>query len=176
MPAGSRPCWDSRIMTSRQPTRWGPCSRASTSHGSPAGQERLAYTLGGRIMAAASCGRCGRRPARLPLWPAPAHPRLRTEPLATRLGLDGFFETSAKEGWQVTDLAQAIRDGIAWDALPMVSSSVLFDEIKRFLLGEKQEGRLLATADDLFRIYRQAHPDKAIGSDLLANFEACIGR
>ncbi len=26
----------------------------------------------------------------------------------------------------------------------MVSSSVLFDEIKRFLLGEKQEGRLLA--------------------------------
>jgi hypothetical protein len=29
----------------------GPCSRASTSQGSPAGQERLAYTLGGRILA-----------------------------------------------------------------------------------------------------------------------------
>src|ERR1041384_7918466 len=38
-------------MPSRQPTRWGPCSRPSRSQGSPAGQERLAYTLGGRILA-----------------------------------------------------------------------------------------------------------------------------
>jgi hypothetical protein len=41
---------------------------------------------GGRILTAASCGRCGRRPARLPLCPVLAHPGLRTEPLATRLG------------------------------------------------------------------------------------------
>ena len=56
------------------------------------------------------------------------------------LGLDGFFETSAKEGWQVAELAAAIRDGIDWDALPMISSSILFDSIKQFLLEEKRHG------------------------------------
>jgi hypothetical protein len=56
-------------ITRRQPTRWGPCSARSRSQGSWAGQEGLAYTLGGRILQAASSGRwcCGRlqRPARL---------------------------------------------------------------------------------------------------------------
>src|SRR5215218_8136839 len=50
------PCWESRIMTRRQPTRWGPCSRCNRSQGSSAGQAQLAYTLGGRILAAASSG------------------------------------------------------------------------------------------------------------------------
>ena len=71
------------------------------------------------------------------------------------LGLDGFFETSAKEGWQVAELMQAIRDGIDWDALPMVSSSALFDSIKQFLLEEKEQGRVLSTADDLFRGFQR---------------------
>ena len=92
------------------------------------------------------------------------------------LGLDGFFETSAKEGWQVTELSQAIRDGIDWDALPMISSSVLFDSIKQFLIEEKQQGRLLCTVDDLFRGFRRAHPDPAEDGALRASFETCIGR
>ncbi len=61
------------------------------------------------------------------------------------LGLDGFFETSAKEGWQIAELSQAVRDAIVWDALPMVSSSTLFGSIKDFLLEEKERGRLLST-------------------------------
>ncbi len=92
------------------------------------------------------------------------------------LGLDGFFETSAKEGWQITELAAAIRDGIIWDALPMVSSSALFDSIKQFLLEEKQRGRLLSTADDLFHSFRRTHPDNSSHGGLRASFESCIGR
>ena len=92
------------------------------------------------------------------------------------LGLDGFFETSAKEGWQVAELSEAIRDGIAWDALPVVSSSTQFDSIKRFLLEEKQQGRLLCTVDDLFHGFRRAHPDQADDGRLRASFETCIGR
>ncbi|HEY1625368.1 MAG TPA: TIR domain-containing protein [Streptosporangiaceae bacterium] len=92
------------------------------------------------------------------------------------LGLDGFFETSAKEGWQITHLAQAIRDGIAWDALPTISSSVLFESIKQFLLEEKQQGRLLATVDDLFRGFRRVHTDEASDSGLRPSFETCVGR
>jgi len=82
------------------------------------------------------------------------------------LGLDGFFETSAKEDWQVTDLAQAIRAGIDWNALPMVSSNVLFDSIRQFLLEEKQQGRLLSTTDDLFRAFQRAQSAVVGGAEL----------
>src|SRR6266542_3750420 len=89
MVAADQPCWDSRIMTRRQPIRCGPCSNPSRSHGSPAGQERLAYTLGGRILAqprevvvvASSNG-----PRGYFLSGPPLISGLRTEPLASRLG------------------------------------------------------------------------------------------
>ena len=100
----------------------------------------------------------------------------RLQAMVEDLGFDGFFETSAKEGWQVTDLAQAIRAGIDWNALPMVSSNVLFDSIKQFLLEEKQQGRLLSTIDDLFRAFQRAQSAVVGGAELRDGFEACIGR
>ena len=102
--------------------------------------------------------------------------RDRVQAMLDDLGLDGFFETSAKEGWRVADLVQAVRDGIVWDALPMVSSSVLFSSIKEFLLEEKEHGRLLSTVDDLFRGFQRAQPDAAGDANLRASFETCIGR
>jgi WD40 repeat protein len=92
------------------------------------------------------------------------------------LGLDGFFETSAKEGWRVADLTAAIRDGIDWEALPTISSSALFDSIKQFLIEEKQQGRLLCTVDDLFRGFCRAHPGEAGEGGLRVSFETCVGR
>ena len=100
----------------------------------------------------------------------------RVRAMVDDLGLDGFVETSAKEGWHVADLTEAIRDGIDWNALPMISSSTLFDSIKQFLLEEKQQGRLLCTIDDLFRGFRRAYPDQADDDRLRASFETCIGR
>jgi hypothetical protein len=102
--------------------------------------------------------------------------RERVQAMLDDLGLDGFFETSAKEGWQVAELAQAVREGIVWDALPMVSSSVLFSSIKEFLLEEKEQGRLLCTVDDLFRSFQRTQQDTASDPDLRASFETCIGR
>ena len=102
--------------------------------------------------------------------------RERIQAMIDDLGLDGFFETSAKEDWQVTELADAIREGIAWDSLPIVSSSALFDSIKRFLLEEKQQGRVLSTADDLFRSFQRRQPGGASHDKLRASFDSCIGR
>ena len=84
------------------------------------------------------------------------------------LGLDGFFETSAKEDWRISELSQGIRDGIDWGALPVISSSALFDDIKQFLMSQKQLGRLLSTADELFRGFGG-------GEENRAGFETCIG-
>ena len=92
----------------------------------------------------------------------------RVRALLSELDLDGYFETSAKEDWRIGDLHQAVRDGIDWDALPVISSSTLFDDIKLFLSRQKELGRLLATVDELFRTY---------GGDerTRASFETCIG-
>ena len=86
--------------------------------------------------------------------------RERIQAVIDDLGLDGFFETSAKEGWQITELADAVRNSIAWDALPMVSSSAFFDSIKQFMLEEKQQGRVLSTVDDLFHGFVRTRPNK----------------
>jgi hypothetical protein len=102
--------------------------------------------------------------------------RSRIQAVVDDLCLDGFFETSAKEGWQVTELADAIRSGIAWEALPMVSSSALFDSIKHFLLEEKQQGRLLSTVNDLFHGFRRMRTDNPSLGELRASFDSCIGR
>ena len=102
--------------------------------------------------------------------------RERVEAMVDELTLDGFFETSAKEGWQIIELKDAIKGAIAWNELPMVSSSALFDSIKQFLLEEKAQRRVLCTIDDLFHGFLRTHPGDVDQDTLQASFETCIGR
>lgn len=92
------------------------------------------------------------------------------------LGFDGYFETSAKEGWQISELAEAIRNAIDWKALPSVSSTKLFQQIKNFLISEKEAGRLLSTVDDLYRAFLQSENAPSETESLRSQFEICIGR
>jgi GTPase SAR1 family protein len=96
------------------------------------------------------------------------------EELKREWGFDDFFETSAKEGRKILELSDAIRSGIAWDALPSVSSPKLFETLKDFLLEEKKSGRILAETDDLFRAFQRAHPDLVGDSDLRGKFDVCV--
>jgi GTPase SAR1 family protein len=100
----------------------------------------------------------------------------RVQAMVDDLGLDGFFETSAKEGWQIIQLTDAIKGAIDWDVLPMVSSSALFDSIKQFLLEEKEQGRVLCTADDLFHGFLRTNPGAGDHETLRDSFETCVGR
>lgn len=102
--------------------------------------------------------------------------RDRIEATVRELGFNGYFETSAKEGLQIPELIKAIHEGIAWDGLPSVSSNQLFQTIKEFLIAEKEAGRLLSTADDLYRSFQQTHSDLTNDKELRAKFDTCIGR
>ncbi len=103
--------------------------------------------------------------------------RERLEALLKEFGFDEYFETSAKEGWAIKELQQAIEGGIPWEALPEVSSSVLFSDIKAFLLEVKQTGRLLAGAGQLYDEFARAHPDEVVKEPhLREQFDTCIGR
>jgi hypothetical protein len=100
----------------------------------------------------------------------------RIEALKQSLGFDDYFETSAKEGWGVGELARAVRAAVAWDTLPTVSSNELFQTIKSFLVSEKETGRLLSTADDLYRAFLRSAAAPPEDADLRAQFDTCVGR
>ena len=102
--------------------------------------------------------------------------RDRINELLKELQFDGYFETSAKEGWGIAELKQAILAAIPWQQLPQVSSTRLFQHIKDFLLAEKEEGRLQPTSEDLYHAFLRSKDAPKNVADLRAQFETCIGR
>ncbi|MBI5499335.1 MAG: TIR domain-containing protein [Deltaproteobacteria bacterium] len=97
----------------------------------------------------------------------------RIDTLRREMGFDGYFETSAKEGWGIPELHAAIRAAVNWDKLPRVTSDELFQTIKQVLMDQKGAGRVLSTADELFHAFRDAH----LGfdhADLRAAFDTCL--
>jgi class 3 adenylate cyclase/GTPase SAR1 family protein len=100
----------------------------------------------------------------------------RLQALLKESGFDGYFKTSAKEGWQIKDLRAAIEQAIPWEDLPEVSSSQLFADIKSFLLDVKKTGRLLSTVNQLYDDFLCQHPNTAKVANLRDQFETCIGR
>jgi WD40 repeat protein len=102
--------------------------------------------------------------------------RERINALVQEFGFDGYFETSARERWNITTLAQAIREAINWDVLPKVSSTELFQQIKAFLITEKEAGRLLSSTEDLYRTFLKSVNAPEETENLPAQFETCIGR
>lgn len=93
----------------------------------------------------------------------------RIKAFCAEFGFDGYFETSAKEGWNIGELREAIKQAIPWPYLPVVSSEKLFADIKGFLLQVKESGRLLASA-------LQLHGELGQAKATRAEFETCIGR
>src|SRR5262249_33219106 len=95
--------------------------------------------------------------------------KARIEAFCAEFGFDAYFETSAKEGWKITHLRDAIKSAIPWQYLPVVSSERLFADIKAFLLQVKESGRLLAAVSQL-------HDEFGRNNATQAEFETCIGR
>jgi GTPase SAR1 family protein len=87
---------------------------------------------------------------------------------------DAYFETSAKEGWKIAELIDAIQESIDWEVLPKVSSTALFQTIKKFLVDVKVAGRHLSTINDLYYAFCQAYPSHTNSSALRAIFDTCI--
>lgn len=102
----------------------------------------------------------------------------RIQSLIQQLGFEGFFETSAKTGMGVKELTTIIKGAIDWNALPRVSSTILFQGMREFLLKEKSEKHLLSTTDDLYRMFLKFLDTGVLNGieELYTQFEICIGR
>ena len=107
-------------------------------------------------------------------------PAISDERLQQALAEYGFalhLRTSAREGWGVAELFDAIISRIDWDRMPKVSSTGLFDSIKAFLVAERDRGRLLATASDLAADYAKTQADEGgRPMELRDEFDTCVGR
>ncbi len=97
----------------------------------------------------------------------------RIDEVLRRYGFDGFFQVSARRGDGIDDLKTAIREAIAWDSLPRVSSTELFEATKDFLVDQKKKDRLIATEADLLDRFRDTKKGKEATRDV---FSACLGR
>ena len=97
----------------------------------------------------------------------------RVRALQGELGFSAFFETSAREGWNIARLSDALLKAIDWELMPKVSSSELFQSIRSFLLGQKEKGRSLISVDDLYRTFLkdQVPPRPA---EIRDEFETCV--
>lgn len=94
----------------------------------------------------------------------------RIDELIQKLGFDGYFETSAREGTNIATLVTAIKKTIDWEQLPKVTSTELFQHIKAFLVAEKQAGQLLSTEDNLYRGFLRTWQPQGRIEDLHAEF------
>lgn len=99
----------------------------------------------------------------------------RINALVAEKGFDGYFETSAKQGWNIEALKAAMLQAIDWDALPKVTSTALFHQTKQFIISEKEAGRVLCTGDDLFLRFQQSHVNHP-ECERQSQFETCISR
>jgi small GTP-binding protein len=97
------------------------------------------------------------------------------EALCRERGFDGYFETSAREGWGIQELLDAIRGAIDVGSLPTVTSTVLFQHIKSFLIEQKNAGLLLASVSDLYQDFQEREVSAHDAADVRAEFEICIG-
>ncbi len=100
----------------------------------------------------------------------------RVRGLMHELKFDQFFPTSAREHIGIAELDSAIHRVIDWEALPRVSSTTLFQRIKRYLNDMRDEDQLLFTVDqlyDTFVINQDLTESEQV--DLRAQFETCIG-
>lgn len=99
----------------------------------------------------------------------------RIKSLMSELGFDRYFETSAREGKNIVELIDAIKQEIDWTALPKVSSTDLYQCIKDFLLSEKEAGRVLSSVEDLYHTFLKSFEWYSETEHLYSQFETCIG-
>ncbi|MBZ0293997.1 MAG: TIR domain-containing protein [Anaerolineae bacterium] len=101
--------------------------------------------------------------------------RDRIELLLEKLGFNGYYATSARDGYNIPELASAIRNAIPWDQLPKVNSTRLFQRIKNYLTGVRDDNHLLHTIDQLYDTFA-FHNEDIVDQypDLRIQFETCI--
>jgi GTPase SAR1 family protein len=82
----------------------------------------------------------------------------RIQQVMSDFALDGYCETSAKEGTNTDLLRSRVLAAIDWERIPQIASTALFAEVKQFIVDQKSSGNLLTPLDELSRAFQVAAP------------------
>lgn len=85
------------------------------------------------------------------------------------------FETSAKEGWGIAELRDAVDRLIDWDRLPKVTSTRLFHDIRSFVIAAREKAQRLVTVPALCEAFLAGQPGLH-AVDVRSQFATCVGR
>jgi GTPase SAR1 family protein len=96
----------------------------------------------------------------------------RIKQIVASFELDGYFQTSAKEGTDMDVLRTRLLAAIDWERIPEVTSTDLFAAVKQFVVAERTSGGLLTPLDELRRRFQATMPDSL---DWLADEEQLSG-
>lgn len=101
-----------------------------------------------------------------------------SQDLQEKLGFDGMFVTSAREGLGISELKMAILESIDWGKLPEVSSTIFVQDIREFLMSRREAGQRFCDEDELYNAFLNIRTKTVnlLSGDPRAQFEACIGR
>ncbi len=96
----------------------------------------------------------------------------RLSELKDELGFDAVFQTSASTLREIPELADAIRAAIAWEEMPSVVRTDLFEKMQGFLKAMKVEGDVLEEEEKLFRRYGDGLGER----EKFPQFQTCVDR
>jgi WD40 repeat protein/GTPase SAR1 family protein len=86
-----------------------------------------------------------------------------------------YFETSAKHGWGIAELRDAVNRLIDWEGLPKVTSTRLFHEIRAFVIAAREQAHRLVTVPALCEAFLAGQPGLH-AVDVRSQFATCVGR
>lgn len=86
-----------------------------------------------------------------------------------------YFETSAKQGWGIAELRDAVKRLIDWDRLPKVTSTELFHEIRSFVIAARDKAQRLVTVPALCEAFLAGQPGLH-AVEVRGQFATCVGR
>jgi hypothetical protein len=98
----------------------------------------------------------------------------RIRSLVDELDLDGYMETSAKTGRGIMELRIRILKSVNWDTLPRITSSVEFEQIRRFIVGEKKAGLIISSVSGLLESFAQTRT-ALLSQEFRNTFSVCLG-
>lgn len=94
--------------------------------------------------------------------------------IVQELKFEKYLEINMAGLQEDAELTNTIYKLIRWDVMPKISSVKLFHNIKTFLIDERDSGRILTTAEDLYRTFLKAHNSFIETDDLQKQFKTCI--
>ncbi len=98
----------------------------------------------------------------------------RIKAVSDDMGFERFIVAKNKNWKNIPGLADLLYKLVAWDEMPKVGSINLYNDVKAFLLAQKESGLLLSNVTDLHNAFVCSNKSFSQAADLREQFDVCV--